>query len=667
MRLTRLEAADFAMHAKLDLDLSGFDELVIVGENGHGKSRLLDAVLWCLYGRPARGSTDRMVRRGAVSMSVKTTWARDGHEYVVHRARSLATKVGTSSLTLTVDGREVSKHTIGETQADIERLWGPLSTLWAGPVMAQGESDALMRADPKDRKDVLGKLFGLDSFEKLHEAAKGTWERLVGEERVAQMRLTDAEATVVDTADVLAELDLARSEESETTSEWERVEAETAGLREYAVQLKERADRVQSLSADIARLNASIDLHTARRSELDAQLAEARNRANAPVLEPMGQPPSSDALLKARLEVAEERSLRSDRAVVAAKMHQLREALVKAEQQGLCDRCPYRTDVSEFPELERLAIAADGRLAELGDTQARLAGFEQAEREWSAFESSKQRREDAETMVYGLERMLDDLSQLQDRDSAQIVQANAERTRLMQDLLEVDGIAEQLQTKAIELQEARHAAQEAREVRIRLEARDGQRRAAEAAVVALEAQLAEMKTSIAGAHAVVRAFHRDGIPALVLEQGIPLIEARANAILDRMPGDLRLELVTQKETKAGTMRDTLEVLVETEGSVCDYELLSGAERFRVDFALRLGLADVLAHRAGTSFETLWLDEPFSAQSPRALETLLECLGAVAADFGLMVVVTHQPEVADRFPVRLTVTKDDGIATVEVAA
>jgi hypothetical protein len=52
-------------------------------------------------------------------------------------------------------------------------------------------------------------------------------------------------------------------------------------------------------------------------------------------------------------------------------------------------------------------------------------------------------------------------------------------------------------------------------------------------------------------------------------------------------------------------------------------MASGAERFRIDLALRLGLAGVLLHRTGAQFSTLWLDEPFAAQDSEALEALLQ--------------------------------------------
>jgi exonuclease SbcC len=166
---------------------------------------------------------------------------------------------------------------------------------------------------------------------------------------------------------------------------------------------------------------------------------------------------------------------------------------------------------------------------------------------------------------------------------------------------------------------------------------------------------------------LAEAFHRDGIPSAILAEGIPAIEEEANAVLEGLPGALTLALRTQREKKGGGMADTLDVVVTSNGWEREYGMLSVGQRFRVDLALRLGLSRVLTRRGGGRVETLWLDEPLAALDASGREAVMETLGALAADFGLMVVVSHHPDFNDRFGGRIEVSMEDGVSSAVLVA
>jgi len=157
------------------------------------------------------------------------------------------------------------------------------------------------------------------------------------------------------------------------------------------------------------------------------------------------------------------------------------------------------------------------------------------------------------------------------------------------------------------------------------------------------------------------AFHRNGIPTMILQRGLPIIEQEANRVLARMPQNMQIGLVTQRETKAKTTKETLDVVVSNGGVDYEYASLSGGERFRIDFALRLGISAVLSQRAGTPVDMLWLDEGWGTQDPEGHEAMFEAISAVSERFGLIVLITHLPEITDRMPARIEVAKEAGVA------
>jgi exonuclease SbcC len=88
----------------------------------------------------------------------------------------------------------------------------------------------------------------------------------------------------------------------------------------------------------------------------------------------------------------------------------------------------------------------------------------------------------------------------------------------------------------------------------------------------------------------------------------------------------------------------------------EYEMFSGGEAFRVNFAIRLALSRVLAHRAGARLQTLFIDEGFGSQDSEGRQRLIEAINLVRPEFERILVITHLEELKDQFPARIEVEK-----------
>ena len=176
----------------------------------------------------------------------------------------------------------------------------------------------------------------------------------------------------------------------------------------------------------------------------------------------------------------------------------------------------------------------------------------------------------------------------------------------------------------------------------------------------LEAQ-ASVAVQERGAYEVlVDAFGRNGVPARLIEAALPDLESEANELLARLSdGRLSLFLETQRTTARGDVRETLEIRIHDGVGTRSYELFSGGEAFRINFALRIALAKLLATRAGAPLRTLFLDEGFGTQDAQDGQHLLDAIRAVQRDFDLILVITHIDELKEAFPVRIEVTRSQG--------
>ena len=158
-----------------------------------------------------------------------------------------------------------------------------------------------------------------------------------------------------------------------------------------------------------------------------------------------------------------------------------------------------------------------------------------------------------------------------------------------------------------------------------------------------------------------RAFGKDGVPALLIEQALPEIESHSNDVLDRLSsGNLSVHFETQRDYKdknRADKRETLDILIrDASGKQREYEMFSGGEMFRVNFAIRLALSRVLARRAGSRMQTLVIDEGFGSQDQSGRQKLVEAINEVRSDFAKVLVITHMEELKDAFPARIEVEK-----------
>ena len=682
VRLLRLEAHSFAQYADLDLDLSGITEAAITGVNAIGKSQMMQMPHWCLYGRPIRGATDSLIRDDEREMWVRTTWSRDGQEIVVKRTRSIETKAGASDLQVWHDGEILTRSTIPGTQAVLDALVGLSSDqLLAGPWMPQGQSDVLMGLKPGPRSALVTSLFDLDRFVPWHERAKewlGVTERDLS---ISDDRRKRLEEHIAEEPETQARLDTARVALADATTTADVHAGEIASLMRRAAALREDAQRADFLGRQIATINANIEALSKGIERYERLIVGYRETVTQPVPE---EEADEDFDLQALSVESEERDLASRaKAGYLAELPLRKKALAEAEEHvvhrgSLCETCPFRDSLpdvdalrGELAAVEIGIMNASGVMAERAGARQRLDEAREAHSAYVARQAARtavlRAVGEAQAKLPELESAVAEATAQQVEANARVAELNAERVRLTQS-----------QEMAIEVADALLAVQLAQSGALAVRD-DCQRRvgaledavaaieSAKVALTAIDTELMARSKRADGLRIVTKMFHRTGLPSSILESSLSLLESKANEMLARMPGDLAIRFRTQVQTKAGTWSDEFGIDVEEAGRIRDYEVMGGAFRFRIDLALRMAIGSVLSHRTGTGFETAFLDEPLGeAQDAQSFESVLQSIGAVAGDFGLLLLITHRQDVADRFSTRLEVVDVDGRSEVRAA-
>ncbi|MDD4876110.1 MAG: SMC family ATPase [Dehalococcoidales bacterium] len=165
---------------------------------------------------------------------------------------------------------------------------------------------------------------------------------------------------------------------------------------------------------------------------------------------------------------------------------------------------------------------------------------------------------------------------------------------------------------------------------------------------------------------LAQAFGKKGVQALLIEMALPEIENEADRLLGRMTDNrMHIKIETQRQTKKGDLLETLDINISDELGTRNYEMFSGGESFRINFAIRIALSKMLAKRAGAPLPILVIDEGFGTQDSTGIEKLKEAINSIKDDFDKILVITHIDEFKDAFSTRIDVIKTPEGSTLEV--
>ncbi|MFN7938584.1 MAG: SMC family ATPase [Bryobacteraceae bacterium] len=174
MRPVRLELEGFTSFRKRAVvDFEGLDLFAITGATGAGKTSLLDAILFALYGVTPRLQTREvtsLVSLGSDSVKVLLEFAVGPQKYKVARNRKKATQV---SLEEFKEGEwKPVAGGVKETDGKIQNIIGlDFDAFTRAVILPQGEFDRFLRGDTAKRTDILKNLLGIDIYEEMKQKA----------------------------------------------------------------------------------------------------------------------------------------------------------------------------------------------------------------------------------------------------------------------------------------------------------------------------------------------------------------------------------------------------------------------------------------------------------------------------------------------------------------
>lgn len=644
MKFERLTARNFLTLGEATIGLRDRGLNVIQGandedssadSNGAGKSSLVDALSWCLFGITARGvKGDAVINRSAKKNCQVVVWMTHGEtEYIVARHRKdpeHKNAVLLKARPVGDPGRvpdDLTKGTDAETQKEIERVLGCSQEVFLAAVYSGQEiMPDLPKMTDRELKRLIEESAGMQRIERAYEEARLRKNTVAGE----------LDALGVKAATIRARLDRDEANLLLKTEEAERFEEARAGRIEAAKAHQESyRHAAQAVAAQLREDKPVNDAAVARIAEMAEQLAQHTALLNA----------ARDAELAAsRAEGAISKALLADsRKTVVTIEEQIANA--DAEMAKPCPECgkPHTED-------EKAEYIAH-RTKRLEDARENLKLVE-----------ARVRKEIAE--VQRLKQLANEA-----REAVPDVTAlNAERTRLTEVTRAFDGLMANARSLRQNLEAATNTVamreSEPNPMQAVVASLQESIKTEAAALAAVETDMQAKREALEVAESVVKVFGPAGVRAHILDTVTPFLNQRTSDYLSALSdGAITAIWSTLTKSAAGELKEKFSIEVTHAKGGDSFLALSGGEKRKVRLATALALQDLVASRATQPID-LWVgDEVDDALDPAGLERLMVIMERRARDRGTVILISHN-DLSDWCDLTTTVRKKGGYSTVE---
>ncbi|HEV7703737.1 MAG TPA: SMC family ATPase, partial [Gemmatimonadaceae bacterium] len=278
MRLNSVALTNFRQHADTRIDFdSGLTG--VIGANGSGKTTILEAIAWAIYGTAAARGTRESIRHNRAgaraTVRVELDFDLGGHRYRVVR--------GLTSAELYLDGglSPIASSISGVTELLTRRLGMTREEFFNTYFTGQKELSVMAAMGPSERAQFLSHVLGyerLRSAQQLERAKKNTLVAQIGgirqgmpDAEIVEQQLSDSERRLV-VARQQSEAARARQVSSAMAlaaiaPKWERVQREREQLVTLISEMRVAEEEERSMSRDTARLARDLEEIAAARAE----------------------------------------------------------------------------------------------------------------------------------------------------------------------------------------------------------------------------------------------------------------------------------------------------------------------------------------------------------------------------------------------------------------
>jgi DNA repair exonuclease SbcCD ATPase subunit len=643
VRLTELRIRNFlSVGAEQSVSLDNAGLVLITGENkdsrsadsnGAGKSTILEAVVWCLWGTTVRNlKADEVVNRVAkkncrVSLKIVDDTTDPPVEYEVVRTRKDKASKKAADLHLIVAGNSATAGTNSDTQELVNTVIGMEQSTFTQSVMLSAGGRSFCEMTDSEQKSVLDDILQLDSLQQAKDAVKTRLFEAETKMAVVSSSLTKVEADCRTLADSV--LAFKQKENEFSARQHARVIEQMKLKATVAAQAEEYEDSYDLSEAvdDLDRVKKEFLETQGKDDELSQQLMDVMAKSNIGRVD-----------LEKKLSVLE------------VKTRELTNCVGSINELAGADCPTCRQHVHPDTADEFLGKWED-QLSKIDAIHGKVVGLLAGSRAEA----------DKETRSIGKKRdaLRADIISLQNQMNGAIEKVKKAEHAVDQvfacvhSLKNFDTTIENIRAEENPYKHLLSTTERSLEDALE-----------EKKKLTLKRKALEIETKHLQFWS--RGFGNQGVKSYMLDNVIPFLTDRAQRYADILSGgDLKISFSTQTTTKGGKLKEQFQVKVVNSQGADVYKGNSAGEKRRSDIAVGWALGDLAATRARKPIRFKALDEPFESLDESGEDAVIKLLYEVLPEYETIMCVTHSSHLKSQFPKELTVVKEGGYSKIKV--
>jgi exonuclease SbcC len=654
--------------------------------NGVGKSSIMEAIRFALYGKCKYSTKSKVVKRGKSSCKVEFVFSVDGDEYKI--VRSLSAKTGIITLDFTKKVGDEYKpegytcDTPSATNRKIIETVGMNDDTFVNIVyFRQNDLSGFAYARVSKRKEILKEALQIGIWDEFQKVSKDAEKKLEEKKKALDIRLEPLKNIEEEVAANVEKLKKSEEHVTDIKGKIEQLEkrlvnySKPAGNRKQLVaelhKIKERSEELLQ-QRNIIRDRVKVNNRNIGNAHNDC--ASLEKRLVNYYLEALAIPHKDSNKIKSlyKQKTGKEAPRWScdivslDEKIRERDEHNTKISQHKVDLKRLISlkpgkECPVCLTEIENPEGVEKRREAKRKFLEncIEEKVVKTRELErEIGREKEIVEKAKNAFIEIERTELIISKHMANISELtRDNETAQrdfsIIakewKSLDERAKIIR--LHLENTEDDPNTELVDL----------REELIRLSVEQGnikgyreglERRRSEKETI--EQELEVVSANMAVYSKLTKAFGKDGIQAIILENITEDLRQFANSVLRNIYyRPISIDFVTQKQTGTGSWKEDFDIIIDMDGEKYDFEDVSGGEQVRISIAIRLALSQLLMRRVGSNVKFLLFDEVDQALDRHGLEALADTISRLSNEFKILV-ITHNEYMKEKFEHVITV-------------
>lgn len=270
MKINRIYLENYRIHEKLEVE---FDKGInlLLGENGKGKSSILEAIGYALFGSDLRGTQKDAIQYGKKSAKIQVEFTGvDGEEYIVTRKLPGTTSIyRKSNPELELQGKEDRIRELCGIKGDIKDVYDNVI------VAKQNEFISSFKATAKDREKTFDKVFNTEIYREIYDGySKDVEGKYKNEIAIEENSIKSISEVMEDSQEIKEKLELEEEREKEFEKYLNNLSVELKEIKEKLNQISGTELKIEKINGEIRKSEEVLNNITLQEEKLKKQIEE---------------------------------------------------------------------------------------------------------------------------------------------------------------------------------------------------------------------------------------------------------------------------------------------------------------------------------------------------------------------------------------------------------